>query len=228
MDFKPFYSGSAGNLYRVTSGDKTLLIDPGVTIKRIKHALGFKVSTISAALVSHSHLDHCKAVGELMHAGIDCFMTAPTAKALGLQHHRLNIIEPRKRFEAGGFWCVAFETKHDCPGAVGFWVTDGQEKLFYLTDSYYVRDRFRANIIALEVNYSPETIAPGLDSAVKHRLYKSHMSLSNAIKLLQATDLSLVREIWMIHTSKGNGDPAYFKQEIEKATGRPVFSVGDL
>lgn len=226
MDFQTFYSGSRGNLYRVTSGEKAILIDPGVTLKRIKHALNFKVSTIGAALVSHSHLDHCKAVPDLMAAGIDCYMTAPTAEALGLHHHRLHIIEPKQQFSAGGFHCVAFETEHDCDGAVGYLVSDGKEKLLFATDTYFVRPRFKdLNIIALEVNYSPETMDPDCDPTRKKRLYKSHMSLENAIQLLKSNDLSRVREIHIIHTSRDNGDPAYFKAEVEKATGKPVYTM---
>ena len=227
MHFKPFYSGSSGNLYRVTSGDKTLLVDPGVSLRRIKHALDFRLWSVGAALVSHSHLDHCKAVLDLMNAGIDCFMTGETAESLGLRHHRLNLIEPKKQFRAGGFQCLAFETEHDCPGSVGFLISDGNEKLFYLTDSYFVRHRFNGlNIIAIEVNYSLETMASTSDPVWKKRLYKSHMSLASAIKFLKSNDLSTVREVWMIHTSKDNGDPVYFKQEIEKATGKPVYSIG--
>lgn len=56
IEFKVFHSGSSGNLYQVISGNKSLLIDPGVPIKKIKQALDFKLSSVSGALISHQHL----------------------------------------------------------------------------------------------------------------------------------------------------------------------------
>ena len=225
MQFKSHFSGSSGNLHQVISDHGTILLDPGVTMQKVKHALDFKVSTLDGALVTHSHMDHCKAVSDLMKAGIDCYMTQETANNLGIDGHRLKVVEPFKlvRFEK---WSVmAFPTQHDCPGSVGFVVSDNTERLLYLTDSYYVRNRFAGlNIIAIECNYSKETMAPNLDSARKQRLFKSHFSLENVKSFLKANDLSAVREIHLVHISRDNGDPEYFKDEIQKATGKPTFA----
>lgn len=225
MKFIVHASGSTGNCYQVTSGAQSLVIDPGISIRKIKIALKFKLSAVSGALISHSHGDHSKAVHHLAKSGIDCLMTEATASALKFKSHRLKVIEPLKQYEIGKFSVVGFPTQHDCPGSVGFLISDGVDKLMFATDTYYLYNQFAGvNYIAIECNYSPETMAPGLDPVVKKRLYKSHFSLENVIKFLISTDLSQVREVHLIHMSKGNSDPDWFKSKVQRATGKPVYT----
>jgi len=223
MNFFSYHSGSSGNLYQLKSSSGSLLIEAGVTINRIKKALEFKLSDISAALISHHHKDHCKAVSDIARAGIPCYMIAETAKALKFDGHRLNIIEPLKQFEVSGFKVLPFPIQHDVPG-VGFLISNGADKLVYATDTFYVRYKFKGlTIIAVECNWSKETLAPGLIPIRKQRLYKSHMSLNRVKKFLKANDLSKVREIHLLHLSRENANGDYFKSEVMKATGKPVY-----
>ena len=222
------YSGSSGNLYQLKSGDASLLIEAGVTVKRIKHALDFCLSSVQGCLVSHAHLDHSCGVKDVMRAGIDCYMTQETADALGLDGHRLHIVEPMQQFKVGSWTAIPFQAHHDCPGAVGYLVSDGVEKLLFATDTFYVHYRFHGlNIVAVECNYSPETISPDCSPARKKRLYSSHMSLENCIRLLKANDLSKVKEIHLIHMSRDNSDPAAFQKAVQQATGIATYIMED-
>ena len=223
MNFLSFHSGSSGNLYQLKSSSGSLLIEAGVTISRIKKALEFKLSDISAALISHQHKDHCKAVSDIARAGIPCYMIAETAQALKFDGHRLNIIEPLKQFEVSGFKILPFPIQHDVPG-VGFLIANGTDKLVYATDTFYVRYKFKGlTVIAIECNWSKETLAPGLNPVRKQRLYKSHFNLANVIRFLKVNDLSRVREIHLLHLSRENANGDYFKSEVQKATGKPVY-----
>lgn len=224
MEFAAYHSGSTGNLYRVKNDSGQLLIEAGVTIRRIKHALDFCLQGIEGVLISHSHLDHCAGVSELMRAGIDAYMTAPTAAALGLSGHRLHIIEPLKQFRIGGWVILPFETQHDCAGSVGYLVADGKDKLCFATDTFYVRYRFAGlTIIAVECNYSHRTLAEDLEPARKKRLYRSHFSLENVKKFLAANDLMAVSEIHLLHLSGDNSNADMFRREVEGLTGKPVY-----
>ena len=218
-------SGSAGNLYQVISGDHSLIIDPGVPIRRIKQFLNFRLNSVSGALISHSHGDHSKAVHSLAKFGVNCWMTLPTALALEFQGHRLCFIEPLRQFRIGDFSVVAFNTQHDCPGSVGFLISNGDDRLLFATDTFYLKNRFaNLNIVAIECNYSEETMTPGLHPVRLKRLYKSHFSLKNVKKFIAANDMSQVREIHLIHMSQANADPGYFQDEIEKLTGKPTIT----
>ena len=83
-------TGSAGNCYKVKIGKATLLLECGLPFKVIQRKLDFKLSDIDACLVTHEHMDHAKAVKDLMKAGVDCYMTKGTSEALGVSGHRLN------------------------------------------------------------------------------------------------------------------------------------------
>ena len=58
---------------------------------------------------------------------------------------------------------------------------------------------------------------------LKSRILKSHFSLENVKRFLQANDLSKVQEIWLLHLSDGNSDEKRFKREVQELTGRMVF-----
>ena len=230
MNFLSYHSGSKGNLYQVDGDAGSLLIDPGVTISKVKKALNFKLSEISACLISHQHLDHAKAVKDIAKAGIDVYCLPETAQALKFGGHRLKVIEPMRQFKVGSYSIVPIEINHQdvitgerIPG-VGFLISDGTDKLLYYIDSFYCKYRFgQLGIIALGVNYSKKTMNPGLNTARKRRLYKAHMSLETAIKFFKANDLSKVREIHLLHLSRENANGDYFKSEVQKATGKPVY-----
>lgn len=225
MEFIVHASGSAGNLYQVTSGAKSLVIDPGIAVRKIKIALNFKLSSVSGALISHSHGDHSKAVHDLAKFGVQCLMTEPTAKALKFHGHRLTQIEPLKQYQIDPFSIVPFVTQHDCPGSVGFLISDGVDKLLFATDTFYLANRFVGlNYIVVECNYSVKTLAPDLDPVVRRRLYKSHFSLENVKNFIASTDLSKVREIHLIHMSKANSDPAWFQKEIQRVSGKVTYT----
>jgi len=231
MKFLVHASGSSGNCYQVTSGENSILIDPGIPIARIKQALNYRLYEILAALVSHSHGDHAAGVKKIVAAGIDTYMTLETAKAINVSGHRTHQILPLEKYiintlqDEPAFTIIPFATNHDCPGSVGFVISDGADRLLFITDSFYVHNRFKdLNIIAIECNWSEETLAPDLEPVVRKRLYKSHFSLANVEKFLKANDLSAVREIHLIHMSNGNSDPAMFKRRIEQLTGLPTIA----
>jgi len=225
MQIDCFYSSSAGNLYRLDDGHSKILIECGVLIKQIKQALDFKLHEIQACLISHSHKDHCKAVKDILRAGIDCWMSSETASDLRLAAAGgFKRMAPLEKQQIASWTVLPFETEHDCEGSLGFLLKSGPEKVLFLTDSYFCRYTFRGlTHVMIECNYSKKTLAPDLDPAVKKRLIRSHFSLENVKKFLVVNDLSRVREIHLLHLSEGNSDAEMFKSEIEKLTGKPTY-----
>ncbi|HHX82632.1 MAG TPA: MBL fold metallo-hydrolase [Pseudomonadaceae bacterium] len=225
-------SGSTGNAYRVSDGQTPLLLEAGIPIKAIMRGLGYKLSEIQAVLVSHSHMDHAKAAGDVLKAGIEVYMSQPTADALGATGHRVRILEPRAQVQIGSWAVLPFETQHDCPGSMGFLLASGDQKLVYITDSYYVRWRFNSlTHVMVECNYSDDilsaNVAAGVVPAVlRDRLLQSHFSLEHVKDFLRANDLSRLEEVWLLHLSDGNSDAERFKREIMQLTGRPVYVAG--
>jgi phosphoribosyl 1,2-cyclic phosphodiesterase len=181
-------------------------------------------------LTSTSYADHSKAVKDIMRAGIDCYISAGTAEALGLSGHRVHIIKARQQLRIGTWTILPFETQHDAQEPLGFLLAnqDG-ERLLYATDTYFIRYRFaNLNVIAVECNYSLDILRANVEAglvepALKSRILKSHFSLENVKKFLQANDLSKVQEIWLLHLSDNNSNAERFKREIQELTGKMVF-----
>jgi len=233
IEFTPFASGSTGNCYRITDGRTPLLLECGISINDILRNLKFGVSSLAGCLLSHGHSDHSRAVKDLMKFGVDIYLSQGTAdeiSGLGPWRHRINIIKAKQQFRIGTWAVLPFDTQHDVAEPLGFLLAnqDG-EKLLYATDTYYIRYRFRGlTHIAVECNYSLDilrtNVANGsVEPALKNRILKSHFSLENVKKFLQANDLGKVQGIWLLHLSDGNSDEKRFKREIQELTGKMVF-----
>lgn len=233
IEILPLASGSRGNCYHITDGSTPLLLECGIPFREIQKGLHFRVSEVAGCLVSHEHQDHSKAVRDVMKAGIDCYMSAGTAEALGISGHRLHIIQARQQFQLGSWAVLPFETQHDAAEPFGFLLANQYgEKLLYATDTYYIRYRFRGlTHIAVECNYSMDILRANIEAglvepALKKRILKSHFSLEHVKEFLKANDLSKVQEIWLLHLSDGNSDADRFKREIMAVCGKPVYIAG--
>lgn len=224
IDIKVLASSSAGNAIQISDGKTRLLLDAGLPFPEIKRRLNFETASLSGALITHSHADHSRAVRDMLKAGIDCYVSESCAQELGLKGHRVHIIKPLiETFEIGSWLIKGFPVVHDVEN-YGFLLVSGFERAVYITDTSYSAFTFPGTThFLIECNYSKYTLAPDLDPAVKRRLYRNHFSLENVKKFLAANDLSLVREIWLLHLSAGNSDASMFKAEVEKLTGKPVY-----
>jgi len=229
IEITPIASGSTGNCYHITDGSSPILIDPGIQFKKIQKAIDFKVSGLAGALVSHEHMDHAKAVKDLIKAGVDCYMSYGTSLKIKLEvlNHRVIIMEHRKQCKIGTWTVLPFEVQHDAEEPFGFLLQNQEnEKLLYITDSYYVKYRFNGlTHVMLECNYSMDILKgnKNLPSAHKKRVMKSHFSLENVKDFFRANDLSTIQEIHLLHLSAGNSDAKRFKREIEQLTGKPTY-----
>jgi len=230
IEIIPLASGSRGNCYRVTDGRTPLLLECGIPYKEIQKALNFRVSEIAGCLVSHEHQDHCKAVKDIMKAGIDCYMSQGTAEALGVSGHRVNIVKAKQQFRIGTWTVLPFDTQHDAREPRGFLLAnqDG-EKCLYLSDTMYCKYRFHGlTHIMIEANYSLDILKRNVEAGLvpkelKSRLLKSHFSLENVKKFLLANDLSKVEAIFLLHLSDNNSDCERFKREVMELTGKPTY-----
>ena len=230
IEITPIASGSQGNCYRVSDGRTPLLLECGIPYREIRRQFKFRMSEFAACLVSHEHQDHCKAVKDVLKAGIDCYMSAGTINALGLESHRLRYIRAKQQFKIDTWTILPFEVEHDAKEPLGFILAnqDG-DKLLYATDTAYIRYKFSGlTHIMVECNYAEDildaNIASGaIDPVMKHRIIRTHFSLENVKKFLKANDLSRVREIWLLHLSEQNSCEKRFKEEVQKITGKPTY-----
>ncbi|MBU5213246.1 MBL fold metallo-hydrolase [Heyndrickxia oleronia] len=230
IEIKAFGSSSAGNCYYITDGSTPLLLEAGIKFKEVQRQLNFQTADIAGCLVTHEHGDHCKAIKDVLKAGIDCYMSEGTAGAINVQHHRIKHVKAKEQFQIGTWTILPFDVQHDVSEPYGFLLANqAGEKLLFATDTYYIKYRFHGlTHIMVECNYSMEMLSENIASGrtpklMKKRLIKSHMSLENFKEFLKANDLKKVQEIWMLHLSDSNSDEELFKHEIQQLTGKLVF-----
>ena len=220
MIIKSFESGSSGNLHLIQDGNKSLMIEAGLSMKKIMNYMNLNVS---GCLLSHYHADHSKSAKQLLKFGIDLYCTKETAEFLGLSGSRLKIIDADKPFNVDGFSCLSFRTNHDTPGAVGFLIDAGSSRTLFATDTGSLPYRFPGlTHVIIECNFSEDSITQE-NEFVMDRTRKTHMSLEKVLEFLKNNDLSRLNEIHLIHLSSQNSDKELFKRSVMSATGVPVY-----
>lgn len=220
MRIKTFESGSSGNLHLIQDGDKKLMIECGLPMKKIMNYMNLDVS---GCLLSHYHADHSKASKQILKFGIDLFCTRETAEFLKLSGSRLKVIESDKSFYVDGFSCLSFRTNHDTPGSVGYLIDSGKNRVIFATDTGSLPYRFPGiTHVMIEANFSEDSVTEENDF-VMDRTRKTHLSLERVIEFLNNNDLSRLKEIHLIHLSDSNADGPDFKRQIQALTGVPVY-----
>ena len=77
LKFIPLASSSAGNAYLLDDGKSVLLLECGLSYRRLGQlvrAAGYTVSQLAGCLVSHEHNDHARCWDRLLAAGYDVLM----------------------------------------------------------------------------------------------------------------------------------------------------------
>lgn len=228
IEFIPHYSSSKGNLYQISDCKTSLLLDPGVSIKQIKQALGFKLSGISGALAGHEHFDHSAGIPGLVEAGIDVYAGVSTIEAHKLKGHRVHPIEHLKQFDIGTFRALPFLIPHDVEN-FGFLIQSGKDKFLYLIDCTYCPYRFRGLTgIALGINFCTDVLKKNVQDGHVHpglarRIMQSHCSLKTGLEFFEAQDLSTVKQINILHVSEKNADKDRIKRSLQKLTGKLIL-----
>lgn len=229
MRLKVIGSSSRGNCYLIYNDTECLVLECGISFKEVKKALGFNLSTVTAALVTHEHGDHSRAVPDFLKAGISVYASAGTIQAIGEQRN-FHPIEAKVVTRIGNFLVLPFRTKHDSSDPFGFLIHHTETgNILFATDTYYLPATFQnLSHILIECNYSinllNQNVANGnISPARRKRTIQSHMELNTCRKALMANDLSNINNVILIHLSADNSNAKLFKDEIEGTIARPVL-----
>ena len=126
--FCSLFSSSSGNATFLGNGDRGILIDAGVSAKRIKEALisrEIDPARLDGIFVTHEHIDHIKGIRVLASAyKIPVYATEGTMAALeenGTVNGKYPFeIMPPEGVQAGDLLVTCFETPHDSRESCGY------------------------------------------------------------------------------------------------------------
>ena len=219
MRFTALASSSAGNAYIVDDSETRILLECGVSHKKLKTLSGFSLSQFSACLVSHEHKDHAKAVQELIKDGMQIYMSEGTADAL--ETDGVSLCAALEQFNVGSMDIVPFTTFHDAAEPLGFLIksrVDG-DVLAFATDTVNLRYKFPGlNILAIEANYDKAILerCEKMPEKVRLRITNSHMEIDTLCDYLKTLDLSECREIHLLHLSDATSHEGHFLNKISR------------
>jgi len=209
---------------------ETLILEAGVSLKEVKKALDFDMSSVVACLATHEHSDHFGKVKEYVSSGIDIYASFGTIKKSGIESHRMHIAKHAVMINIGDFQIAPFNVVHDCVEPLAFLIKHPECGFtLFMTDTMYCPYTFGGlNNIIVEANYDIEIandkIANGASQSVRDRVLDTHMSIDTVCEFLNANDLKAVNNIVLCHLSDGNSNAKQFKSKIELvAPGKQVW-----
>ena len=144
MRFCPLASGSSGNCIFVEHEDTRILVDAGISAKRITETLesiGIEPESIQAVIVTHDHSDHIQGVAVFSKKyGADIYATAGTMNCILANskarpdNSRLHEVKRGVGFCIGSISIEPFGVMHDAVDPVGYALSAGGKKLGIATD----------------------------------------------------------------------------------------------
>lgn len=223
MEFCTLASGSGGNSTLVSFGGAHVLIDAGISMRRIVHSLqelGLEPSELSAVLITHEHSDHISGLATMnKYYHIPVYAPKKAAYALlelipGLDGV-LNAFEADCDFEIRDMQIHSFRTPHDTPESVGYKITGASRSVAVATDLGFVPDAVFSSLsgvdaVVLEANHDIDMLKCGPYPAfLKKRILGDRGHLSNEVSGYLARRLieGGTRQIVLAHLSKENNLP---------------------
>lgn len=229
------YSGSSGNSFFVQSPNANLIIDAGVSVKKIVSALeeiNINIKDIDAILVTHDHIDHTKSLAALSNKyNIPIYANPKTWNAIPDIANKIsddnkktfNVLET---FSIGDIKILPFHTPHDAADPCGFNLYNSNKKISIATDIGYVSEELlnylkNSSCILLESNYDPEVLkCSSYPYHLKQRILsnKGHLSNTCAGKALSELYNFGLKKALLVHLSKENNFPELAYETIKNET----------
>lgn len=224
MRFESLASSSHGNAYILDDGMTRILIECGLTYKKLQQKCGFQLSQLHGVIVSHEHKDHSGCVNKLIESGLDVYMSSGTAEALELPEKLLELacgMEAGKGFTVGTMNILPFQTYHDALEPLGVCVQSAVDwDIFvYAIDTVNLPYRFPGvNILAVEANFDKEILArcERMPEKTRARIANTHMEIDMLCKCLRRMDLRSCREIHLMHLSDATSHEGHFINKVRR------------
>ena len=220
LGFCVLASGSTGNASIVAGEQARLLVDAGLSAKKLSELMAardWQPDKLDGILITHEHADHIKGLSVIARKyELPVYANARTWKAMdkhaaGIPDNKRVVMETGSTMSFGSLQVESFPISHDAAEPVGYCFSEGSLKVSFATDLGYMSDKVKAKIIdsdviILESNHDTEMLRVGrYPWNIKRRILSDVGHLSNEAAGEALCDLlegGKVRRVYLAHLSR--------------------------
>ncbi len=242
-------SGSSGNCIYVGDDTTHILIDAGISGKRIEAGLnsaGISGKDLDAVFVTHEHADHIGGLGVLARKfDVPIYSTRGTiagismSKSVGdIDGQLFQTIRRNENISVGSLMIQAVQVSHDAAEPVCYKVSNGAASVAVATDMGYYTEEIVEQLrgldaILLEANHDVNMVQVGpYPYYLKQRILgkKGHLSNESAGRLLSEILHDDMKHIFLGHLSRENNLPqlAHEAVRLEITMGENPYQASDF
>jgi len=242
LTFCSFSSGSSGNCYLVKSDNAAILIDAGISGRKIFESLkrmGTELRKLDAILITHEHSDHIRSLRTVNRKAPQIRTYANT----GTWENIEGLVDERQRvvFETGRAFFIndievrPFPLSHDAAEPVGFSFRAAGKQISILTDTGCLNSGIfdeiaAADLLILEANHDVEMLKIGrYPMFLKQRILgeKGHLSNVDAAGAIcrLLSEEKKKRRVLLAHLSKENNFPEMAYMTIKNLLEEKDFYI---
>ena len=233
-------SGSSGNCHYVGYKDTGILIDAGLSGKRITTGLddiNVNIDKIKGIFITHEHSDHIKGAGIISRKyDIPIFANIKTWCAMrdklgDIKDTNMKVFENDRSYSLGDIIIRPFLIPHDASDAVGYNFYAENEKMSIATDIGCITDNikrhlYKSKLVVLESNYDDNMLMMGsYPYSLKKRVQSEvgHLSNEDAARFCVELIKEGTERILLAHLSKENNFP-----ELAYETSKGILNQNDI
>ena len=242
-------SGSSGNCICVGTDESHVLIDAGISGKKIENGLkefDMQASDMEGILVTHEHIDHIAGLGVMARRyHLPIYATAATigaikcTKSVGkIEDELFHPIKPGVEFTIGDMVLEPLHISHDAADPVAYKVKNGSRKMAVVTDLGTYDDKLVESLqgldgLLLEANHDINMLQTGAyPYQLKRRIMgdSGHLSNERSGQLLCRLLHDKFGSVLLGHLSKENNyeELAYEAVRLEVTMGDNPYKADDF
>jgi len=232
MEVHVLASGSDGNCTVIESDGEAIMIDAGISCRRILSLMekeGVDKDMLKAILITHEHTDHVSGAGATARKlDIPIVANEATFNASNLGNVEHWVYKSNHHLDIGQFHVTPLPTSHNAVEPNCYFTEVGDERVLVCTDtgkfSFQIEHALSlADVAVVEANYDLDMLVNGPYPYSLKTLIGSergHMNnLDTAIALKRTMAGNSHRKIFLAHLSKTNNTPDTARQAVSDGTG---------
>lgn len=244
MEIHVLASGSTGNATLVRMGEAKILVDAGISARRIKNALdaaGTAVEDLDAVLITHEHRDHVCGLPTLVKKYRVPVYARPAAwQAMDSESVGRAIPAECRRdlaasLDIGGIKAEAFSISHDAADPVGFSFYHRARKFSVATDLGFVTETVKSalslsDVLVLEANHDIDMLRQGsYPWFLKKRIMsnRGHLANTDAGWTLARLPKKQHCHTFLAHLSQENNRPELAEGTVAGILGEHGCRIGE-